>query len=63
MCIPHGATASKSNGYIEDKPKKHVTKVSQSIFEKGDPSFVDERVNIDQNQKKKKSFLESFFEN
>ncbi|HIP19572.1 MAG TPA: hypothetical protein EYG70_00440 [Sulfurimonas sp.] len=44
MCIPHGATGSKSNGFVkEDKPKKHIKRVSQREFEKGDPDFVDER--------------------
>ena len=38
MCIPHGALGSQSNGFVkEEKPKKHIQKVSQSQFEKGDP--------------------------
>lgn len=45
MCIPHGVAGSKSNGFVkEDKPKKHIKKVSQDQFEKGDPDFKDERV-------------------
>lgn len=43
MCIPHGAARSKDNGYVTTKPKKHVERVSQEQFEKGDPDFVDER--------------------
>ena len=59
MCIPHGALGTQSNGFQkEDKPKKHVARVSQSEFEKGDPNFIDER--ISENKIKKK---ESFFFN
>ncbi len=49
MCIPRGAGGSRSNGYVDDtKPKKHVKKVPQDIFEKGDPNFVDERKSEDE---------------
>ena len=62
MCIPHGALGGKSNGFVkEDKPKKHIKRVSQDVFEKGDPDFVDERV-VAFEPKKKESFLSSFFE-
>ena len=62
MCIPHGATGSTSNGFVkEDKPKKHITKVSKEEFESGDPDFVDERTNPYE-PKKKESFLSSLFE-
>jgi len=44
MCIPHGASGSKSNGYIKTTSKKSVKRVSQDIFEKGDPDFIDERI-------------------
>jgi len=58
MCIPHGAAGSKSNGFVpEDKPKKHIKKVSQDQFEKGDPDFVDERTS-EYIPKKKKSFFD-----
>ncbi len=43
MCIPHGVTSTKDNGYIEIKPKRHVKKVSKEEFKHGDPDFVDER--------------------
>lgn len=57
MCIPHGSSGSVSNGYEkEEKPKKHIKRVSQEQFEKGDPDFVDERISIQ--MPKKKSFLE-----
>lgn len=57
MCIPHGG-GTTSNGYEkEDKPKKHIKKVSQEQFEKGDPNFVDERKAEDSSKKQKKSFL------
>ena len=58
MCIPHGAMGSTDNGYIDDKPKKHVKRVSQQEFEKGDPDFVDERTS-EYKPKKKETFLET----
>ena len=59
MCIPHGAVGGKSNGFEkEDKPKKHITRVSQREFEKGDPDFVDERTSLYE-PKKKESFLDT----
>ena len=62
MCIPHGALGGKSNGFVkEDKPKKHIKRVSQSQFEKGDPDFVDER-NTSDEAEKKESFFSSLFE-
>ncbi|MBE0514888.1 MULTISPECIES: hypothetical protein [Sulfurimonas] len=62
MCIPHGAMGSVDNGYVkEDKPKKSIKRVSQEVFEKGDPNFVDERVKPYEPQKKKKGLLESLF--
>jgi len=44
MCIPHGVGGTKSNGYVKTTPKKSVKRVSQDIFEKGDPNFIDERI-------------------
>jgi len=62
MCIPHGAMRSKDNGYIkEEKPKKHIQRVAQDIFEKGDPDFVDERTST-YIPKRKSSFFSSLFE-
>ena len=63
MCIPHGAMRSKDNGYIKEKPKKHITRVSQKQFEKGDPDFIDERTSKYEAKKKKTSFFDSLFEN
>lgn len=61
MCIPHGATGGKSNGFEKkEKPKKHIQRVSQSQFEKGDPDFIDERTSQDE-EKQKDSFLSSLF--
>ena len=57
MCIPHGVSGTKSSGYIEVKAKKHVKRVSQTVFEKGDPSFIDERTSEYVKPKEKKSFL------
>ena len=40
MCIPHGATGSKSNGYIkESKPRKKIQRLPKEIFEHGDPNY------------------------
>jgi len=61
MCIPHGMNITKDNGYIEDKPKKHVKMVSQKEFEKGDPDFIDERISKYTKPKKSKSFFDSIF--
>lgn len=62
MCIPHGAVGSKSNGFVkEDKPKKHIKRVSQDQFEKGDPDFVDERTS-EYVPKNKKSFFSSLLD-
>ena len=62
MCIPHGAMGGKSNGFVkEDKPKKHIARVSQQEFEQGDPDFVDERTKPSSPKKKKDSFLDSLF--
>ena len=60
MCIPHGATGSKSNGFVKkERPQKHIAKVSQEQFEKGDPNFVDERTS-EYEPKKKGSFFDIF---
>jgi len=62
MCIPHGAMGSKDNGYVqEDKPKKHIQRVSKEQFEKGDPDFVDERIS-EYIPKKKHSIFSFLFE-
>ncbi|MEN8304085.1 MAG: hypothetical protein ABFQ64_08435 [Campylobacterota bacterium] len=58
MCIPSVATGSKDSGYVDDKPAKHVEKVSQREFEEGDPGFVDERTSK-YKPKKKETFLET----
>ena len=57
MCMPHSRPASGSTT-IKDKsrPKKHIAKVSQEQFEKGDPDFVDERI-APYVAKEKKSFF------
>ena len=62
MCIPHGASGSKSNGFIkEDKPKKHIQRVSQREFEKGDPDFIDERTTSYDPKAKQEGFFTSLF--
>ncbi len=61
MCIPHGAARSQDNGFVkDDKPKKHIQRVSKREFEKGDPDFVDERVKS-YTPKKKGSFFDDLF--
>jgi len=59
MCMPLANGGKKDSGYIDIKPKKHIEKVSQDQFEKGDPNFVDERV---VKTKVKKSFFASMFD-
>lgn len=62
MCIPHGATGSKSNGFIKkERPKKSIKKVSTEQFEKGDPDFIDERTSAYE-PKSKKSFFSALFD-
>ena len=51
MCIPHGATTTRSNGYVKEKPKKSIKKVSDAEFEHGDPDFVDERIHKEEIKK------------
>lgn len=59
MCMPHGGS-SRNNGYVKVvKPKKHIQKVSQEQFEKGDPDFIDERKET--YEPKKKDSVFSFF--
>ena len=60
MCIPHGTMVKKSNGFVKKKrPKKSIQRVSQDIFEKGDPDFIDERTSV-YTPKKKSSFFDIF---
>lgn len=62
MCIPHAGASIVSKGFVkEKKPKKHVKRVSQNEFEKGDPDFVDERISEYKPQSKKTSFFSSIF--
>lgn len=62
MCIPHGAVGGKSNGFEKvEKEKKHIKRVSQNQFEKGDPDFEDERTTV-YVPKKKQTFFSSLFE-
>ncbi len=60
MCIPHGVTTTKSNGYIDEKPKRSLKRVSQMEFEHGDPDFVDERIHKDALTKKSTIFEKIF---
>lgn len=62
MCMPHGAGGSKSNGFEkEERPKKHIQRVSKEQFEKGDPDFIDERTTPYIPKEKEKSFIDSLF--
>ena len=61
MCTSHDATRTTSNGFIKEKKlAKHIKKVSQREFEKGDSDFVDERILV-YSPKKKGSFFDNFF--
>ena len=42
--------------------KKHIKRVPQTIFESGDPNFIDERASVDLKPKEKKSFLSSLLD-
>jgi len=57
MCIPHGATGTKSNGYIDTTPPKSVKRVSKAVFEHGDPNYKDEVIEYHK-PKPKKNFFE-----
>jgi hypothetical protein len=58
MCVPHPAKAVSSNGFAKEKKKpKHIQRVSQDQFEKGDPNFIDERTSVCEPEKKA-SFLD-----
>ena len=61
MCIPHAPAATKSYTNIKEEHKKHIERVSQIEFEKGDPDFIDERTTPYKPKEKKPSFLESLF--
>lgn len=63
MCISHGATGSKSNGFVkEERPKKHIERISQREFEKGNLDFVDERISEYIPKKRTTSFFASLLE-
>lgn len=61
MCVPHGKI---SGVYTTDrerkKNKKSIKRVSQDIFEKGDPNFIDERTKEYIKPLKKQSWFGSF---
>jgi len=60
--MPHGTMVSKDNGFVkEEKVKKHIVRVSQEEFEKGDPDFIDERI-VPYKSREKKTFLSYLFE-
>lgn len=60
MCIPHGNISSKSNGFKkEKKEKKHISKPNEEMMKKGDPDFIDER--IEKKIEKKKNICEKIF--
>ncbi len=62
MCIPHGVAQKKRSAPIKKKRvQKSVQRVSQDIFEKGDPDFIDERVVPYEKKSEKKGLLSSLF--
>ena len=45
MCIPHGASGSKSNGFVKEKRQpKSIKKPDEQMMKIGDPDFIDERI-------------------
>ena len=62
MFLQRKTTKGPDNSHSDDIRKEHVKKMSEKVFEKGDPDFVDERKHKEENEKEKeKSFLESLF--
>ena len=51
----------RTHNFEKEKPHKHVKKLPDNEYEKGDPNFVDERTKCEL-PKKEKSFLSSLFE-
>ena len=60
MCIPH-VPAGINSHTIKVKEKKHIEKVPEMEYEKGDPDFVDERTSPYKPKEEKTSFLNSLF--
>ena len=54
-------SAVKGYTYVKEKEEKHIQKIPEKEYERGDPDFVDERTSK-YVPKKKPSFLESLFE-
>ena len=47
MCVPHGSKLLNTGKTLKiEKRRKKISKMSDGIFEKGDPDFVDERTSI-----------------
>ena len=60
MCIPHGSTGTKSNGFVKkETPKKSIPKPSEEMMKKGDPDFIDER--IIKEEVEKENFCDKIF--
>ena len=62
MCIPHSRAASFTAEKREKKTAaKSLKRVSQEQFEKGDPDFVDERIESSLKKEDKKGFFTALF--
>ena len=57
MCIPHGVSGTKSAKAPKERVQRKITKVSQSVFEHGDPDYKDEMVKSHPVNPKKASTL------
>lgn len=51
----------RTNIFVKEEPKKHIVKLPETKYEKGDPDFIDERTKCEL-PKREKSFLSSLFE-
>jgi len=61
MCVPHGSKPLNTGKTLKTEKKEKTSKVSDDIFEKGDPDFVDERTSI-YIPKKNISLIDRFIE-
>jgi len=62
MCVPHGSKPLNTGKTLKtEKRRKKISKVSDDIFEKGDPDFIDERTSA-YIPKKNLSLIDRFIE-
>lgn len=62
MFLQRNIIKGPDKSHSDDIRQEHIKKMSEKMFEKGDPDFVDERKHKDEDFKEEeKSFLESLF--